>query len=170
MKGMQSMDITRKTDYALRILSMLVTNEGALLSVRVAAEQVDVPYSFARSIQHGLAQAGIIESVRGVRGGMRLKADPNKITLYDVVQAVQGPFAINECTAPEGTCSRVDYCCFHPLWLGVEALMRDYLSSITLSDLVTWQKFPAVDEKFTDRNAFAAYADCAALRNARQEQ
>lgn len=168
MKGMRLMDITRKTDYALRILSMLVANEGSLLSVRVAAEQVDVPYSFARSIQHGLAQAGIIESLRGVHGGMRLKADPDKTTLYDVMEAVQGPFAINKCTTPEKTCARMEHCCFHPLWLGVEALVRDYLGSITLSDLVAWQKFPAVDEMFTDRDAFASYADCAALRNSLQ--
>lgn len=165
MKGTRPMDITRKTDYALRILSMLVKNEDDLLSVRVAAEQVDVPYSFARSIQHGLAQAGIIESLRGVHGGMRLKADPSKITLYDVLEAVQGPLAINDCTAPSADCARMDYCCFHPLWLGTEALVRDYLSSITLADLVTWQKFPAVDKKFTERDAFASYADCSSIRN-----
>ena len=62
------MDISRKTDYALRMLSMLAEGEDCLLSVRTAAESVDVPYSFARSIQHGLVQAGIIESLRGVRG------------------------------------------------------------------------------------------------------
>ena len=64
------MDISRKTDYALRMLSLLVAREGEPLSVRIAAEQVDVPYSFARSIQHALTQAGIIASVRGVQGGM----------------------------------------------------------------------------------------------------
>lgn len=158
------MDISRKTDYALRILSILATSESDLLSVRVAAEQVDVPYSFARSIQHGLAQAGIVESLRGVHGGMRLKADPAAITLCDIVEAVQGPFCINECTAPDADCSRMSTCCFHPLWLGAEALMRDYLSSITLHDVVTWSRFPAVDAKFTDRSAFASYADCASLR------
>lgn len=44
------MDISRKTDYALRMLAMLVQGEDHLLSVRTAAEEVDVPYSFARSI------------------------------------------------------------------------------------------------------------------------
>lgn len=158
------MDISRKTDYALRILSILATSDGSLLSVRVAAEQVDVPYSFARSIQHGLAQAGIVESLRGVHGGMRLKVDPNEITLYEIVEAVQGPFSINECTVPESECPRMPSCCFHPIWLGAEALMRDYLSSISLADVVSWKRFPAVDEKFTNREAFATYADCASLR------
>ncbi|WP_297182319.1 Rrf2 family transcriptional regulator [uncultured Enorma sp.] len=162
------MDISRKTDYALRILSMLVENGDELLSVRVAAEQVDVPYSFARSIQHGLVQAGIIESLRGVRGGMRLKANPEELTIYDIVRAVQGPFVINECTAADGDCPRMETCCFHPLWMGVEALLNDYLSSVTLADVVEGRRFPAVDAKFADRGAFAEYARCAALKNVGQ--
>ena len=136
------MDISRKTDYALRILSMLVESGDELLSVRVAAEQVDVPYSFARSIQHGLVQAGIIESLRGVRGGMRLKANPEELTIYDIVRAVQGSFVINECTAADGDCPRMETCCFHPLWMGVEALLNDYLSSVTLADVVEGRRFP----------------------------
>ena len=72
------MDISRKTDYALRMLAMLAEGNKSLLSVRTAAEAVDVPYSFARSIQHGLVQAGIVESLRGVRGGMRLRLKPSE--------------------------------------------------------------------------------------------
>ena len=159
------MDISRKTDYALRILAMLVENGNELLSVRVAAEEVDVPYSFARSIQHGLVQAGIIESLRGVRGGMRLKVDPAEITIYEIIKAVQGPIDINECTAPDGGCPRMSTCCFHPLWLGVEALVGDYLSSVTLADVVAWKRFPAVNERFTDPKAFLSYAECPSLND-----
>ena len=93
------MDISRKTDYALRILSVLVEGGDGLLSVRTAADQVNVPYSFARSIQHGLVQAGIVESLRGVHGGMRLKVDPAEVTIKQVVEAVQGPFVMNDCCA-----------------------------------------------------------------------
>ena len=161
------MDISRKTDYALRILSMLVEEGDELLSVRIAAERVGVPYSFARSIQHGLSHAGIIESVRGVRGGMRLKVDPEEISVYDVIVAVQGPLCINDCTAPNGECGRMGSCCFHPLWVGTEALVRDYLSSVSLADAVSRRRFPAVDARFTDRAAFAEYADCSARRGPR---
>ena len=60
------MDISRKTDYALRMLAMLAEDPERLLSVRTAAEEVNVPYSFARSIQHGLVQAGIVESLQHI--------------------------------------------------------------------------------------------------------
>ena len=141
---------------------MLVANGESLLSVRTAAEQVDVPYSFARSIQHGLVQAGIIESLRGVHGGMRLKVDPAEITIRQVVEAVQGPLVMNDCTAPDGDCARRAACCYHPIWMGAQAVLANYLDSVTLDDVVNGKRFPAVDPCFADREAFCTYVPCQA--------
>jgi len=132
------------------MLAMLAEDPECLLSVRTAAEEVNVPYSFARSIQHGLVQAGIVESLRGVHGGMRLKVSPDDVTIRQVVEAVQGPMVMNDCTAPDGDCARMGACCYHPLWAGAQALMRD-----------AHRQFPAVDPKFADREAFPEYATCA---------
>lgn len=159
-KEFTKMDISRKTDYALRMLTMLAEGDESLLSVRTAAEAVDVPYSFARSIQHGLVQAGIVESLRGVRGGMRLRLDPSEITIRQIVEAVQGPLVMNDCTAEEGVCPRMDCCCYHPIWAGAQELLRDYLDSVSLDDVVNRRQYPAVDVKFTDRARFAEYASC----------
>ncbi|MDY4040895.1 MAG: Rrf2 family transcriptional regulator [Collinsella sp.] len=154
------MDISRKTDYALRMLSMLASNENPLLSVRTAAESGDVPYSFARSIQHSLAQAGIIESLRGVHGGMRLKADAKSLTLREIVEAVQGPIVTNTCSGPNGVCPRAGNCCYHPIWVGTQELLRSYLDSVTLYEVVHGEKFPAVDSKFADPGRFVEYVGC----------
>lgn len=154
------MDISRKTDYALRILALLAENEGELLSVRTAADQVDVPYSFARSIQHGLVNAGIIESLRGVHGGMRLSVDPDDLTIRRIVEAVQGPLALNDCTADSAPCDRSAACCYHPIWMGAQALLNNYLDSVSLADVVTRRRNPSVDPMFADPDAFNTYAAC----------
>lgn len=159
-KEFAQMDISRKTDYALRMLAMLAEGDESLLSVRTAAEAVDVPYSFARSIQHGLVQAGIVESLRGVRGGMRLRLEPSEITIRQIVEAVQGSLVMNDCTAEDGVCPRMDGCCYHPIWVGAQELLRDYLDSVTLDDVVNHRQYPAVDVKFTDRARFPEYASC----------
>lgn len=156
----EKMDISRKTDYALRILSLLVESGSGMLSVRTAAERVDVPYSFARSIQHELVQAGIIESLRGVHGGMRLKVDPAELTIRAIVEASQGPLVMNDCTAPGGDCARSSQCCYHPIWAGAQALLANYLDSVTLADVVFGTKQPAIDPKFTDAAAFGEYTSC----------
>ena len=68
---------------------------------------------------------------------------------------------MNDCTAPDGDCARMGACCYHPLWAGAQALMRDYLDSVSLGDIVAHRQFPAVDSKFADRDAFPEYATCA---------
>ncbi|QWT17675.1 Rrf2 family transcriptional regulator [Collinsella sp. zg1085] len=152
------MDISRKTDYALRILAMLAKQDSGLLSVRTAATASGIPYSFARAIQHSLSEADLIESVRGVNGGMRLRHPAHEVTLRAIVEAMQGPLGVNVCTLGENPCWRESECCFHPVWLGIQALLESYLDSVTLDDVVHNRNHPAVDAKFSDPNRFKEYA------------
>ncbi|WP_077598527.1 RrF2 family transcriptional regulator [Olsenella urininfantis] len=143
------MDISRKTDYALRMLSELVRNDGAVISVRTAADRTSVPYSFARSIQHDLAHAGIIESTRGSRGGMRLVVDPKTTTVVEVVEAMQGPIAVSNCgSAGEdgGPCPLRPECHFNPIWCEAERLLRRYFSSVSLYEVVMEHKHPVLEK------------------------
>lgn len=147
------MDISRKTDYALRMLAELVRSEGGVVSVRTAADRNHVPYSFARSIQHDLVRAGIVESTRGSRGGMRLAVDPKETTMRQVVEAVQGPIFVATCdTAGAGgePCPFRPECHFNPVWCEAERILRDYFDSVTLYQVVVEHLHPALsdDNKF----------------------
>ena len=66
------MDITRRCDYALRILEAAYESGDSYVSVADISEQEDIPYAFARSIQHDLVKGGLIKTVRGARGGLAL--------------------------------------------------------------------------------------------------
>lgn len=139
------MDISRKTDYALRMLAALVRDPSGVVSVRTAARENGVPYSFARSIQHDLAVAGIVENTRGANGGMRLSVDPRQATLLTLVEAVQGPVAISCCSNPTGDgepCPKRQTCHFSPVWCNAELLLRAFFSSVTLHELVCEGRSP----------------------------
>lgn len=139
------MEISRKTDYALRMLATLVRNPGSVVSVRAAASENKVPYSFARSIQHDLALAGLVESTRGAAGGMRLAVDPKETSLLQLVEAVQGPIFIATCdyAGEAGTpCPFMAECHFNPVWCNAEHMLHDYFSSVTLYDVVVENKMP----------------------------
>lgn len=139
------MDISRKTDYALRMIARLVESPDATLSVRSAAQESGVPYSFARSIQHDLALAGIVENSRGAAGGMRLAVDPRETTLLQLVEAVQGPIIVSGCaTALDGTepCPRRGACRFTSVWCNAERMLRRLFSSVTLHELVVERRSP----------------------------
>lgn len=141
-------DISKKTDYALMMISALVKSPGAVMSVRSVALDDGIPYSFARSIQHDLVSAGIIESIRGSHGGMRLAVDPDKTTLLEVVEAIQGPVSISPCDqAGDGCdemCPSAKTCTFNPIWQGARRLLSDYFSSVTLTEAVKGTKAPHV--------------------------
>ena len=143
------MEISRKTDYALRMLASLVLDPEGVVSVRTAAKESGVPYSFARSIQHDLALAGIVENTRGAAGGMRLSVDPQEVTLLQVVEAVQGPVLVASCEASgDGPCPRQGTCRYTAVWCNAERLLRSFFSSVTLYQLVAERVSPVFEGEF----------------------
>lgn len=139
------MDVSRKTDYALRMIAELVERPEAALSVRTAAQESGVPYSFARSIQRDLAAAGLVTNARGANGGMRLAVDPRETTLLQVVEAVQGPVALSCCLGATGdgaSCPNRERCRYTAVWCNAERLLRGLFSSVTLHQLVAERRSP----------------------------
>ena len=130
------MEITRRCDYACRILRAAYKNGDSYISVADVAEQEDIPYSFARSIQHDLAQGGLIKTVRGANGGLTLNCDPSKVTVLDVLEVIQGPVSVSLCASDPDFCDKQEGCAYNKLWLGADNLLHAYFSSITLKDLI----------------------------------
>lgn len=149
------MEITRRTDYAIRLIAALVESNGEPLSVRSAADDYKVPYSFARSIQHDLVLAGIVRSVRGAAGGMVLNVDPADLTLLQIIESVQGPIGVAICVREADWCPRERFCQFHPIWMGADALLKSYLSSVTIKEIVEGTKLPSIDPMFCEPEVFS---------------
>ena len=134
------MEITRRTDYAIRLIAALVQNGGNPFSVREAAEKQGVPYAFARSIQHELVQHGVIRSIRGAKGGMVLNVDPDKFTLFQLIEIVQGTVSVAVCTNDPDWCPRCKTCQFHGVWEGANSIIKDYLTSVSIKELLAGEK------------------------------
>ena len=130
------MDITRRCDYACRILRAAYKIGDSYISVSDVAEDEDIPYAFARSIQHDLVKGGLIKTVRGARGGLALNCDPAKVTLLEVLEAIQGPVSVSLCVLDPEYCEKQHDCAYNKLWQGADRLLNDYFGSITLKDLI----------------------------------
>ena len=129
------MDITRRCDYACRILRSAYECGDSYISIADVAEKEDVPYSFARSIQHDLVKAGFLKTIRGVRGGLTLDCDPHEVTLQEVIEALQGPIGMSPCSVDCDYCNRSSGCEFNAVWCAADVLVAQLFSSITLADL-----------------------------------
>lgn len=129
------MDITRRSDYACRILRAAYNSGDLPISVSEIAEIENIPYAFARSIQHDLVKGGLVKANRGARGGLVLNCDPVEVTVLDVLESVQGPVTIAHCVGDAEFCDKRDVCAYNQVWRGVDKLLQDYLSAITLDEL-----------------------------------
>ncbi|MCL2655185.1 MAG: Rrf2 family transcriptional regulator [Coriobacteriia bacterium] len=134
------MEIKRRTDYAIRMLLTMANHDNREpLSISQVSRSDQVPYQFARSIQHDLAQAGILTTTRGAHGGSQLAKPSEKVTLLDIVWAMQGPLVFSPCEVDPGWCERFEYCSVHNIWKKLDDDIREQLEAITLEDLVKSQ-------------------------------
>lgn len=130
------MDITRRCDYAFRMMRALYLADGSQKSVSAIAEEEDIPYSFARSIQHELTKAGLIESIRGSHGGVVLAKDPATLSPLDLIEAMLGPIELSPCVTDDDFCDKSENCAVNKLWRGAGKLLREYFSSLSLVELL----------------------------------
>jgi Rrf2 family protein len=132
-------EITRRTDYAIRMLLELARSGGGPKSVRSLASSQEVPYAFARGIQRDLTAAGIVESRRGASGGAVLARLPEDVTLLAVVRATQST-SCAVCTSDEGWCDRMGDCVVHEVWKEADEMVSDYLGRKSLAGLINQER------------------------------
>lgn len=111
------MQITRQADYALRAMVYLSRIEPNLrAATKKIAEVQKIPPSFLAKIISQLSIAGLIHTSRGAHGGVVLSRPAAEISLLEVVEAIDGPIALNECTVAPGNCEMADDCPLHQIW------------------------------------------------------
>ena len=128
------MQITRQADYALRAviyLSRLKENEKA--ATALIAEDQKIPPSFLAKIISQLSIASLIHTSRGARGGVSLAKPANEISVLDVIEAIDGPVLLNECTDNSTSCPLISSCPLQMLWCEARADLADKLSGVTFS-------------------------------------
>lgn len=131
------MQITRQADYALRamlFLSKMEANQRAATS-QIAEEQ-QIPPSFLAKIISQLSIAGLIHTSRGARGGVTLARPPEEISVLEVIEAIDGPIALNECTHGPGACPFGDDCPLRPIWCGAQSELIERLKSSNFGQFV----------------------------------
>lgn len=130
------MQFTRKAEYAVLALIDLASQESGefALSRDVAARQ-HIPGKFIAQIMAALSKAGWVEGQRGSQGGVRLGVAADKLTLLGVIEAIDGPLAINPCLAEDYACPQESTCPLHSTWSEAQQQMVEVLEKTTIQDL-----------------------------------
>ncbi len=133
------MQFNQATDYAFRVVLYLAhLPVGTIVPGPEIAMRQKIPVRFLLKIMHSLAQAGLVKSFRGVEGGYALLRPPAGISLYDVIEALEGPIMIQRCLSGPENCTRKSgaVCTVHQALATVQATLVDNLRSIDFAGLV----------------------------------
>jgi Rrf2 family protein len=135
------MKVTRASDYAIRSLIYIAKKPNGTVFMRSELSKIcDIPDSFLGKILQNLAKADILSSERGKKGGFRLNKPTNFITVYDVIQAIEGELSLNECIFDDNFCGIVNTCSAHKMWGDIQDTMMKKLKSYTISQLAEQEK------------------------------
>ncbi|HMM47238.1 MAG TPA: Rrf2 family transcriptional regulator [Thiobacillaceae bacterium] len=131
------MRLTTYTDYSLRTLMYLATRRGRLVTIAEIAEVHGISKNHLMKVVYQLGLSGLIETVRGRNGGLRLKLEPSDINIGDVVRETETDFDMAECFDPSGNrCLYSPACALKDVLHSATAAYLDVLDNVTLEDLI----------------------------------
>ena len=138
------LQLTKRTDYAIRACLHLAMEDRCPISGRLIAERMAIPDRFLPQVMSDLGRAGIVGAMSGKNGGYCLRRDPASLSLLDLVEAVEGAGLRHECAVREAPCDGDPACALHPVWAEAQAAFTDVLAGASIGDLAVRQR--AADE------------------------
>jgi len=135
------MRITTQGDYAVRCLMAIgrLGRKGPV-SIRRIVDSEGLPQDYIEQLLLKLRRGRLIKSVRGVNGGYLLSRPPDKITIRDVLTAMEGQAFEVICArnkkAHKSCCRNDEKCVLRGVWEGLKGRIEDYLDSVSVQDLI----------------------------------
>ena len=129
------MRLTKAAEYAVRCISHLAKQgRGVVASRKEVAAATDTPPQFLAKIAQDLSRAGLIEIRQGSKGGFVLLRDPQTVTLLEVVEAIIGEIALNDCVVSPESCPVSGGCAVNRVWEQARDQLRQTLRQANFAD------------------------------------
>ncbi len=127
--------IGKLTDYATVILATLANDRTRWLNASTLAERTHIAAPTVAKLLKQLHRAGLVDSTRGTRGGYQLSRSPDAISAAAILDALEGPIALTDCSAGSGNCCIEHNCGVSRTWQRLNAAIRRSLTEISLAQL-----------------------------------
>jgi FeS assembly SUF system regulator len=127
--------IGKLTDYATVILATLAGDRARILNATTLAERTHIAAPTVAKLLKQLHRAGLVNSTRGTRGGYELARSPDNISAAAILDALEGPIALTDCSVGTGHCCLEQSCQVGRTWQRLNVAIRKSLSEISLAQL-----------------------------------
>ncbi len=139
--------ISKLTDYGTVLLANLAANRETVCSAADVSEATGIAVPTVSKLLKSLGRAGLVTSTRGANGGYQLARDPLDISAADIIDALEGPVSITECSANDSQCAHEGVCSVGGAWQRVNIAIRRALEGVSLNDLLRTNS-PAPEFRF----------------------
>ena len=142
------MQITRAGEYGvLGLLNLARKAPEELVMIDDVSREESIPKSFLAKIFQSLVKSRIVKSTRGSGGGFALAKAPNKISVLEVIEAIEGKIAFQRCQLEEPDCEHVGGCALCGLLGEAQESLKEVFSKTTLADLLKPKTAPGINHR-----------------------
>lgn len=127
--------MSKLADYGTVIMTAIARDPDSVHSASSIAATTGVAMPTVSKVLKALSRGGLVISLRGVNGGYLLPRPPERITLADIIAAVDGPFGMTECSTARGLCMQDAECSIRANWQKISAVIYETLRQVTLADM-----------------------------------
>jgi FeS assembly SUF system regulator len=127
--------MSKLTDYGTMVLAQLAAQPGRLSTAGEVASATHLGHPTVSKLLKSLVRAGLVVSERGAQGGYALARPAEEISAAEILDALEGPVAITECSATRGECDLESYCRVGAAWRRINRSIRNALCDVSLADL-----------------------------------
>lgn len=127
--------VTKLTDYATVVLTVMAAVPGVLSATDIA-ERAGLEPTTVSKVLKPLSQAGLVDSFRGAHGGYRLARDATSVRLIDIIEAMEGPLAVTECSVHGSQCGIEKSCGMRTNWRRINDVIVQALQGVTLQEML----------------------------------
>ena len=127
--------VSKLTDYATVVMTDLARSPETVLNAQELARRTGVELPTTRKVLKRMAGAGLVDSYRGARGGYRLARAPERISVFEIIAAMEGPVAMTECGLDEGLCAQEAVCSVRGNWQKINRAVVTALKEVNLLDM-----------------------------------
>jgi len=127
--------ISRLTDYATMVLATLAEEPERVQTATALAEHTRIAAPTVSKLLKQLQRANLVTSTRGLHGGYQLARPAVEISAADILDALEGPVALTDCSAGHGNCGIEETCRVGRVWQRLNTAIRRSLTEVTLAQL-----------------------------------
>ncbi len=128
--------ISKLTDYGTVLLAHLAANQATVCSAADVAAATGIAVPTVSKLLKSLGRSGLVTSTRGANGGYQLARDASDISAANIIDALEGPVSITECSGSDSECEHEGVCSVGGSWQRVNIAIRRALDDVSLRDLL----------------------------------